>query len=54
MYARVIRVIKNRKEMTEDMEEDLEEIVMDSGKVQAIFAASRSSMGKSNDTSGHL
>lgn len=45
MYARVARFIGNRKEFTEDKLEELEEIVMDSGKAQAILSASRSSMG---------
>lgn len=46
MYARVVQVIKNRKEITPEMVEPLEEIIMDSAKVQAIFDAARSSMGK--------
>lgn len=45
MYARVVQVIKNRKEITPEMVEPLEEIIMDSAKVQAIFDAARSSMG---------
>lgn len=45
MYAKVTQFIKNRKELTDDKAEGLEEIVMDEGKVQAIFAASKSSMG---------
>ncbi|XP_041368368.1 nucleolar protein 56-like [Gigantopelta aegis] len=44
-YARVAKIIKNRKELTEDKVESLEEIVMDSAKVQAIVDAARSSMG---------
>ncbi|XP_049810285.1 nucleolar protein 56 [Schistocerca nitens] len=45
MYARVARLIGNRKEFTEDKLEALEELVMDSAKAQAILSASRSSMG---------
>ena len=44
-YARVAKRIGNRKEFTQDHVEELEEIVMDSAKAQAIFDASRSSMG---------
>lgn len=39
------KFIKNRKELSEDSLEGLEEITMDSGKAQAILDASRSSMG---------
>ncbi|PNF28161.1 Nucleolar protein 56 [Cryptotermes secundus] len=45
MFAKVARFIKNRKELTEDKLEGLEEIVMDSAKAQAILDASKSSMG---------
>jgi len=45
MFAKVARFIKNRKELTEDKLEALEEIVMDSGKAQAILDATKSSMG---------
>lgn len=48
MYARVVKFIKNRKEMSEENLEALEEIVMDSAKVKAIWDASRSSMGMPN------
>lgn len=44
-YARVTQYIKNRKELTEDKLEGLEEIVMDSAKAKAISDASKSSMG---------
>ena len=47
MYARVAKFIGNRKELTQEKFEDLEEIVMDSTKVQAIFEAARVSMGVS-------
>lgn len=45
MYAKVAQVIKNRKELTDEKLEALEEIVMDSAKAQAIIDASKSSMG---------
>lgn len=45
MYAKVAQLIKNRKELTEEKLEALEEIVMDSAKAQAIVDASKSSMG---------
>lgn len=44
-YARLAKLIKNRKELSEDSLEGIEEIVMDSGKAQAILDASKSSMG---------
>jgi len=45
LYAKCVKEIKNRKELTADKLELLENIVMDSGKAQAIIDASRSSMG---------
>ncbi|XP_043460846.1 nucleolar protein 56 [Leptopilina heterotoma] len=45
MYAKVAQFIKNRKELSDDKLEALEEIVMDSGKAQGIIDASKSSMG---------
>ena len=45
MYAKVAHFIKNRKDLTDDSLEPLEEIVMDSAKAKAILDASRSSMG---------
>lgn len=45
MYAKVARLIKNRKELTDEKLEALEEVVMDSAKAQAIIDASKSSMG---------
>uniref|UniRef100_V9KQ34 Nucleolar protein 56 n=1 Tax=Callorhinchus milii TaxID=7868 RepID=V9KQ34_CALMI len=44
-YCRLARHIGNRKLLSEASLEGLEEIVMDSGKAQAILDASRSSMG---------
>lgn len=46
MYCRVARLIGNRKELSEESLEGLEEVVMDSAKAQAILEASRSSMGQ--------
>ncbi|XP_054280540.1 nucleolar protein 56 [Macrosteles quadrilineatus] len=45
MYAKTVQFIKNRKNLSEDHLEGLEEIVMDSAKAQTILDASRSSMG---------
>lgn len=45
MYAKCVKIIKNRKEMTDDMLEQLEEVLMDSAKAQAVIDASKSSMG---------
>ncbi|KAJ7356317.1 snoRNP complex protein nop56 [Desmophyllum pertusum] len=45
MYARTAQYVKSRKDLTEDMIEGLEEIVMDSAKAKAIYDASKSSMG---------
>ncbi|XP_030841244.1 nucleolar protein 56-like [Strongylocentrotus purpuratus] len=45
LYAKVAHYIKNRKELSEDSLEALEELTMDSAKAQAILDASRSSMG---------
>ena len=46
MYTRVAQLIRDRKTLTEESLEPLEEIVMDSAKAQAILDASRSSMGE--------
>ena len=40
------RFIGSRKDLTEDKMEELEELVLDSTKAQAIFEAARVSMGK--------
>jgi len=45
MYSRVVHYIKNRKELDESKLEELEEIIGDSAKAQAVLDASRSSMG---------
>ncbi|XP_067837932.1 nucleolar protein 56 [Heptranchias perlo] len=44
-YCRLAKLIGNRKELSEESLEALEEIVMDGAKAQAILDASRSSMG---------
>ncbi|XP_018430814.1 PREDICTED: nucleolar protein 56 [Nanorana parkeri] len=44
-YCRLTKLIGNRKELSEENLESMEEIVMDSAKAQAILDASRSSMG---------
>lgn len=46
-YCKLAKLIGNRKELSEEMLEAIEEITMDSGKAQAILDASRSSMGRS-------
>jgi len=45
MYAKVAKHIKDRKNLTDESLEGLEEIVQDSSKAQAIIDASRMSMG---------
>jgi len=45
LYAKCVKEIKNRKDLTAEKLESLESIVMDSGKAQAIIDASKSSMG---------
>lgn len=45
MYCRLAQLIGNRKELSEESLESLEELVMDGAKAQAILDASRSSMG---------
>ncbi|KAG9266267.1 nucleolar protein 56 [Astyanax mexicanus] len=44
-YCRLAKLIGNRKELSEESLESLEEVTMDSAKAQAILEASRSSMG---------
>jgi len=45
LFAKCVKVIKNRKDLTAEKLEALEAIVMDSAKAQAIIDASKSSMG---------
>ncbi|KAK9502142.1 hypothetical protein O3M35_012730 [Rhynocoris fuscipes] len=45
LYAKCAVFIKNRKDLTADKVDELEELVMDRGKAEAILEASRSSMG---------
>jgi RNA processing factor Prp31 len=54
MYARVAQFIKNRKELTPEHLEGLEEIVMDSAKAQTILDAARSSMGNPLNTTTEM
>merc|ERR1719411_221548 len=44
-FAKCVKLIKNRKELTEEAVEKLEEAVMDSAKAKAIIDASKYSMG---------
>lgn len=44
-YARLAKLIGNRKELNEEHLEAMEQVLMDSGKAQAVLDASRSSMG---------
>jgi len=46
LYARVVKLIKNRKEINQEAHfEKLEQILMDSARAQAVIDASKSSMG---------
>merc|ERR1712128_72247 len=45
LYAKVVKLIKNRKELCQDFYEQLETILMDSGRAQAVIDASKMSMG---------
>jgi nucleolar protein 56 len=45
LFARLVKVIKNRKELSDDMHDQIEEIIMDSAKTKAVFDAAKSSMG---------
>lgn len=45
MYAKVAQVLQNRKEVTDEKLEKMEEILMDSSKVEAVIEASKISMG---------
>lgn len=47
-YAKVVQIVKNRKELNDDLLSQLEEAIMDSSKAQAVIDASKSSMGKIN------
>lgn len=44
-YVKVVGLIGDKKTLTEESADALEEVVMDSSKVKAIFDAARSSMG---------
>ncbi|XP_014250759.1 nucleolar protein 56 [Cimex lectularius] len=45
LYAKCVKFIKNRKELDDSKVDQLEEIVMDRSKAEAIYDASKSSMG---------
>merc|ERR1712088_274317 len=45
LYAKVVKLVKNRKELTADKFEELEAILMDSARAQAVIDDSKSSMG---------
>ena len=47
LYAKVSRFVGSRKNLTEDRLDELEELVLDSTKAQAIFEAAKVSMGES-------
>jgi RNA processing factor Prp31 len=47
-YARAVHLIKNRKEFSNDREEELEAITMDSGKTAAVFEAMKTTIGMSD------
>merc|ERR1712083_1096882 len=45
LYAKVVKLVKNRKELTAEKLDELEAILMDSARAQAVIDASKSSMG---------
>ncbi|XP_074640825.1 nucleolar protein 56-like [Tubulanus polymorphus] len=45
LFARCVKIIKNRKEMTDEKVAELEEVLMDSALAKAVLDASKSSMG---------
>lgn len=50
MYARVAHYVGDRKTLSDDRTEGLEEIIMDTAKAQAIVEAARMSMGENQDS----
>ncbi|ESO93136.1 hypothetical protein LOTGIDRAFT_119841, partial [Lottia gigantea] len=44
-YARLAKLIKNRKELTRELEDEIEEITIDSSVTKSIYDAAKSSMG---------
>jgi len=46
MYARVVKITKNRKDMTDELVSEIEEVVMDSSKAAAVIEAAKHSMGR--------
>ena len=45
IFAKCVKVIMNRKELTDDAVAQLEEVIMDSAKAKAVIDASKTSMG---------
>lgn len=45
MYAKVVKIVQNRKDLTDESVDEIEEVVMDSAKAKAVIDASKSSMG---------
>lgn len=45
LFAKVVKYIGDRKQLTEEKMDGLEEIIMDAGKAAAILSAAKSSMG---------
>jgi len=45
LFAKVVKYIGDRKQLTDEKVAGLEEIVMDAGKAAAILSAAKSSMG---------
>lgn len=45
LFAKVVKYVGDRKQLTEDKVAGLEDIVMDAGKAAAILSAAKSSMG---------
>lgn len=46
LFAKVVKYVGDRKQLTDDKVEGLEEIIMDAGKAAAVLSAAKSSMGK--------
>lgn len=45
LFAKVVKYVGDRKQLTDDKAAGLEEIIMDAGKAAAILSAAKSSMG---------
>lgn len=46
LYAKLVKIIKSRKSVTEETVDHMEEILNDRSKAQAVYEASKSSMGE--------